>query len=123
MAGSYDAYLQSAHWRAIREWALERSDGRCERCGSRAEDVHHRSYERVGCELPEDLEALCRSCHQDEHQAPEDHSWERRLWDDPEQHKIDFGRGYSEWIVDGEIVRVPTARRRTEWEWLTQHHF
>lgn len=58
-------YLQSDHWKRTREAALQRADHRCQVCNSSWEtlDVHHRTYERVGHELPEDLLVLCRTCH------------------------------------------------------------
>ena len=30
-------------------------------------DVHHKTYARLGCEAPEDLEVLCRACHDERH--------------------------------------------------------
>jgi 5-methylcytosine-specific restriction endonuclease McrA len=60
----YQRYLQSPHWKATREWALERASRLCQLCrsGDRVE-VHHNTYERVGRELPGDLIVLCGECH------------------------------------------------------------
>ena len=59
-----EEYLQSGHWKAVREGALRRAAYRCQVCNSdKSLDVHHRTYERVGRELPEDLTVLCRKCH------------------------------------------------------------
>lgn len=66
----YASYLQSPHWLATREWALERSRRRCEECGARGVDVHHLTYDRVGAELPGDLIVLCRRCHDYAHAEP-----------------------------------------------------
>jgi 5-methylcytosine-specific restriction endonuclease McrA len=45
----------------------------CERCGGQdALQVHHRTYERLGAELDEDFEVLCRRCHATEHGKPYD---------------------------------------------------
>jgi hypothetical protein len=63
----YAAYLRTPHWRAIRQWALQRAGGACERCGVPADDVHHLTYAHVGAELPADLAALCRPCHEAAH--------------------------------------------------------
>lgn len=61
----YDAYLRSARWAARRAPVLLRAGGRCERCAAQAPlDVHHLTYDRVFREPPEDLEALCRACHE-----------------------------------------------------------
>jgi hypothetical protein len=64
-----EVYLRSEHWRAMRLWALERAENRCQVCAaSAALDVHHRTYERVGAERPADLTVLCRRCHELFHQ-------------------------------------------------------
>ena len=57
-------YLQSDHWRKVREAALNRAGHRCQVCnGTHILDVHHRTYERLGREEPGDLTVLCRRCH------------------------------------------------------------
>lgn len=63
--GTYDDYLQSPYWRLhVRRQALERSYGYCQQClGEFNLEVHHLTYDRLGCELPEDLAVLCASCH------------------------------------------------------------
>jgi 5-methylcytosine-specific restriction endonuclease McrA len=50
-----------------RKWILEKQNFKCERCGDKAVQVHHLTYERVGYELPGDLMAVCLSCHGKEH--------------------------------------------------------
>jgi len=61
----YQSYLNSAWWKAQREKALERATYRCQLCNNPDDvlQVHHRTYERLGEELPEDLTVLCKSCH------------------------------------------------------------
>lgn len=60
----YEEYLKLPHWANMRKAALERAAGRCQLCNSdKALQVHHRTYERLGCELPSDLTVLCRECH------------------------------------------------------------
>jgi len=62
------AYLQSDLWKSIRLKALEFYGCKCNRCGDFGNDVHHKTYERVGgYELLEDLEVLCRDCHKAHH--------------------------------------------------------
>lgn len=64
----YLAYLNSPTWRHTRNEALKRAHYTCKRCGSRRDlNVHHRSYERLGRELPSDLEVLCFGCHNEHH--------------------------------------------------------
>lgn len=70
--GTYQQYLHSPYWRAIRRRALIVAAWRCQRCGRGQRDdvrleVHHLTYDRLGCEQPEDLEALCDDCHGAEH--------------------------------------------------------
>lgn len=64
-SGKYKAYLQSPEWRATRERVLARAGLRCERCQSYGDglDVHHLRYTSLGHEPDEDLEVLCRPCH------------------------------------------------------------
>ncbi len=60
----YDAYLKTEHWQKMRTLALDRALQRCQVCNSPdALDVHHRTYDRLGHELPEDLTVLCGRCH------------------------------------------------------------
>lgn len=64
----YAEYMASPRWQEVRAGAVLRAKGLCERCGRTVQQVHHRSYERVGGdELPEDLEALCFGCHKKHH--------------------------------------------------------
>jgi len=81
--GSYQKYLRSPEWKLRRLTALIAADWTCNRCGvkpprgssaklvdviaSESLTVHHKTYRRLGNELPEDLEVLCESCHNAEH--------------------------------------------------------
>jgi len=61
-------YLQSPVWKAKRQLALDHYGPICNRCREYGNDVHHRTYVRVGGdELLEDLEVLCRECHTAHH--------------------------------------------------------
>ena len=47
-----------------------RANGICERCREyKAIHVYHLTYERVGEENLEDLQALCFDCHDDAHEG------------------------------------------------------
>lgn len=65
----YSDYLQTVEWQAKRRVLLRERGNQCERCPglNRALHVHHKTYKRVGHELPEDLEVLCEQCHREEH--------------------------------------------------------
>lgn len=60
----YERYLKTPHWQETRTQALEHAGHRCQVCNSTSSlHTHHRSYDRRGAELPEDLIVLCRKCH------------------------------------------------------------
>jgi len=64
-----EEYLKTPEWARLRRLVMARSDGVCERCHRKADvwNVHHLTYERLGCELLTDLVLLCRRCHQSIH--------------------------------------------------------
>lgn len=68
----YLEYLSSDHWRKTRDRILDMWGGKCCLCSNRASDVHHNSYDRVGCETITDLVPLCRRCHKRFHGAMPD---------------------------------------------------
>ena len=64
----YPRYLQSEHWRQLRERVKRRANNWCERCHTHvAEEIHHRTYANVGNENLGDLQAVCRPCHRKIH--------------------------------------------------------
>lgn len=64
----YEAYLRTREWRQRRDDALRRAKWTCERCpAQRGLQVHHKTYERLGNERPEDLQVLCVTCHEGHH--------------------------------------------------------
>lgn len=78
MSAWYDNYLRSAHWKAMRLRKLmtcEHNDEfmciRCEGCKLwiplSCIQIHHDTYDRIGCEELDDLKALCDGCHCKEH--------------------------------------------------------
>ncbi len=77
----YKDYLQSDEWQEVRKRVFLERGRRCERCGKDLEnkiaDVHHKTYENLFNEKLEDLEVLCRPCHQEEHKDKR-HSKEKK---------------------------------------------
>ncbi len=67
----YERFLDTRYWYAVRRQAMSRSGGRCEPCGRKSEEVHHRTYRNHGVEHLhlDDLVVLCSSCHQLIHEA------------------------------------------------------
>lgn len=63
-------YLRSPVWLAKRAEALAHYGPVCSRCTKHGTDVHHKTYVRVGgWELMDDLEVMCRGCHDAHHRA------------------------------------------------------
>ena len=66
----YDEHLRSAFWKHVGR-AVRRRQHCCEACGKiRLEEpfhLHHKTYDRLGNEHPDDLELLCPRCHAAEH--------------------------------------------------------
>ncbi len=65
----YKEYLRTLHWKRKREEKLRAAGYKCQVCnrGGRTLEVHHRTYDRRGEELDQDLTVLCRSCHTNFH--------------------------------------------------------
>lgn len=60
----YERYLDSPEWRERRAVAIRKAGGRCQVCnGPDRLEVHHRTYERLGSEMEDDLTVLCHDCH------------------------------------------------------------
>lgn len=64
----YREYLQTEHWQRLRITMLKRSRFHCQLCNAKGKlVVHHRTYERRGEELLQDLIVLCDPCHKKHH--------------------------------------------------------
>jgi 5-methylcytosine-specific restriction endonuclease McrA len=60
----YQEYLSTPEWRARRDEMLRRAGNRCQVTNrSDSLEVHHRTYDRRGHEVPGDLTVLHRECH------------------------------------------------------------
>lgn len=65
----YSAYLSGDHWQTIRDRLIAVRGARCEICDANEPlNLHHRTYERFGRELDDDLILLCLACHDGVHQ-------------------------------------------------------
>ncbi|MCE7986188.1 MAG: hypothetical protein DYG89_33850 [Caldilinea sp. CFX5] len=68
MSIEYNEYIKTEAWRQRAEAAKARAGQRCQICNRAAPrvtlTVHHRTFERLGQEQPEDLTVLCRSCYE-----------------------------------------------------------
>jgi hypothetical protein len=64
----YRSYIRSRRWKARRKHYFATHVKRCAACPSKIDiQLHHVTYERLGCERDEDLILLCCDCHTDFH--------------------------------------------------------
>jgi HNH endonuclease len=69
----YRYFLDTYYWRVLRDYVILMAGRRCQRCGRQHSayhrlEVHHNNYFHRGSEWRhmEDLEVLCRDCHEQE---------------------------------------------------------
>jgi len=68
MRADYNDYIHSDKWLERRRQALLRDGFRCQKCGSRRYlHVHHLTYARFGNEKLDDLQTVCKACHEKIH--------------------------------------------------------
>jgi hypothetical protein len=61
----YQTYIHSPEWKAKSAEAKERAGYHCQVCnGTERLETHHRTYEHLGHEQPEDLIVLCHADHE-----------------------------------------------------------
>ncbi len=95
-----ELYLQSAHWKRVREKTLELNRHSCQICGSSERlEVHHITYVNLYRETSEDLACLCHECHDAVHKYMDNHRFYRKPirngidhWDDIRRRKRDDHR-------------------------------
>lgn len=61
----YQAYLNSKHWKKIRDDVLRRANHKCVLCYAKATTVHHLDYSKKALQGKNkgSLVPLCKSCH------------------------------------------------------------
>jgi hypothetical protein len=66
---AHQKYLQTEHWKNLRESAIKRDGGKCIECGDTTTlNVHHKVYrKRFEDGVLEDVVTLCKMCHRIEH--------------------------------------------------------
>lgn len=75
----YTAYLNSPQWKAKRVEALDHYGRICSKCGGATKlEVHHKHYRNFKDEKLDDLEILCRTCHQEFHRRKREKRAARR---------------------------------------------
>lgn len=65
----YNRYLKSKKWADFRNKIKQERGNKCEKCNRKNVVLqgHHLTYERVFNELPEDIQILCKKCHEKVH--------------------------------------------------------
>ena len=71
-SSEYTAYINGSipGWKEKRAERLQMDDGLCALCDSKATEVHHVTYDRLGVEFMTDLISVCDSCHRYIHSTP-----------------------------------------------------
>lgn len=66
-----EVYLHSEHWKNLRIQAFKEWGRHCHRCPATSRlDVHHLRYRNLYDVTVQDLQILCRKCHEREHAQP-----------------------------------------------------
>ncbi len=67
---SYKEFLESSDWQKMRKKVLSRDKGKCQLCGGKATQVHHKIYTTrfYHLEKLENLIAICSTCHSKIHE-------------------------------------------------------
>lgn len=61
---NYISYINSEPWKEKCKAIKTTRGNKCQICGSESNlQVHHNTYERLGCEDDNDLVLICKSCH------------------------------------------------------------
>ena len=65
----YREYLKSDAWKRKRYVVLKRDNWKCQYCGAKATQVHHKRYAKyqIGKEPIDWLVSVCGPCHKDQH--------------------------------------------------------
>lgn len=71
---SYRQYLSSPHWQEFRgKYRASTLPQSCIACSKTPYQLHHHTYERLGCEKIGDVVPLCDDCHKQVHAFAKEH--------------------------------------------------
>ena len=65
-------YYRTKHWGKTKEKRLKKDNYTCQKCGKKADIVHHKTYENLYHEKMQDLISLCYKCHYEQHKKTGD---------------------------------------------------
>lgn len=107
----YEEYLQTDHWKQVRNKRMEMDSHKCVICGATDDlQVHHCSYERLWNEnVDVDLMTLCKPCHKRIHAIK-----------DREEHSIK--QNYAAWEKEAAqaIAEIANKYRTNDGEHLAK---
>lgn len=90
------AFYNSKEWQAVREYCLMRDKYLCVKCGSPAEEVHHKIHltaanigDRSITLNPQNLACLCRDCHFEEHRGEHANGLKAKQKEDEYEYTFD----------------------------------
>lgn len=94
MQPSYEYYLKSPEWAEKRKSVIERANGKCERCGETRPplEVHHLTYQHIFDEPLDDLQLVCKGCHEFLHLRSDYDPAKGRWIPLPETVEMPFGK-------------------------------
>ncbi len=69
----YSIYLETDHWKFFSSEKRKNAKYKCEICGEKGIEVHHKTYEHRGFETFNDVLCLCHKCHMEIHNGKPAH--------------------------------------------------
>ena len=89
MKKEYRTYLKSDAWEEKRKMMFALRGRQCEICGKTnlTLQVHHLTYKNIFNESPEDLQVLCKGCHEDVHDKDPKNSAKAKLRKEKRERK------------------------------------
>lgn len=81
LCNNYQEYLQTKHWKKFKYEYKQNHKNQCVFCLRKTDklDIHHLSYENLGCETEEDVCELCYHYHRMLHKALDNNDIRRSL--------------------------------------------
>src|SRR3972149_4064096 len=103
-------YFRSSQWRKFRKYIIAERGNKCQRCGlyrfGKGElHVHHLRYDRLKREIPEDVQVICRHCHE---------------FADQERHEYNQARSLNA-LEEARFYGWAQARYGDDWERMDPH--
>jgi hypothetical protein len=120
-----EVYLRSSHWSSLRKRAKKEYGEKCNRCPRAGTDVHHKRYKYIYDVTVEDLEVVCRACHDLEHdiqphrKLPKAGKPKKKLEKMPPRPEGVSRNDWHAWVMGGQRGSPPEPKKpkKVEKEW------